>query len=78
VAWGRYSSKKREENRRNRCARVASRWAPTAWAPARTQYVESREDHGRHLGWYKHGGKHGHHDEGDDRERHGEHGHHGD
>jgi hypothetical protein len=70
VAWGRYSSKKREENRRNRYARVASRCAPTAWAPARSQEVERRGDHGRHLGWYKH---HGHHDDDGDREHHGHH-----
>jgi hypothetical protein len=47
-AWTRYSAKKREENRRNRYARVA-------WAG---------EHPGRHRGWYKHGRQFEHHHHG--------------
>jgi hypothetical protein len=47
-AWTRYSAKKREENRRNRYARVA-------WADGHR---------GHHRGWYSHGRRSAHRSHG--------------
>ena len=59
VAWSRYQSKKKQENRRARYARVASR-PVYRWQEARCAEPKW-EPPGRHLGWYKNHGPHGHH-----------------
>jgi hypothetical protein len=89
LAWGRYGAKRKQESRRNRYLHVASRSAAVPLVVSRTAAVpvvlvtssaprpcrgeEYREDHGRHLGWYKHGK---HDREHDEHERHCHH--HGD
>jgi hypothetical protein len=57
-AWSQYASKKKQEKRRGRYARLAARPEPSeGWYHGR----ERCEPPGRHLGWYKHGKHHGHH-----------------
>src|SRR5205823_11388736 len=63
-AWSQYAAKKKQEKRRTRYARIAARPAPPDWQCHRRR--EHWEPPGRHLGWYKNGKHHGHHDGDDD------------
>jgi hypothetical protein len=57
-AWSQYASKKKQEKRRGRYARLAARPEPPEWCDHRRERCEPP---GRHLGWYKHREHHGHH-----------------